>query len=204
MGAGPKYWVAPPGTWPGRCSPVGENARRRTYWRKGRSWERPTVLWNYVRKRGDGGAFRLGGRGRGWSSSRNWAGARLKTQGVASEQHEVRARSPIPGMLRCARAWRLPHRGIGPSSPSFSRVPVALSSSQGGTEPRSVKGAGVGGLPSPLPLHSGPGGSFSSAWARSLPRPLPKRLSQLAQTLRSSLFLPSGRCRFPTSFWTGR
>uniref|UniRef100_A0A8D1YWP4 sn-1-specific diacylglycerol lipase ABHD11 n=2 Tax=Sus scrofa TaxID=9823 RepID=A0A8D1YWP4_PIG len=49
-----------------------------------------------------------------------------------------RARSPIPGMLRCARAWRLPHRGIGPSSPSFSRVPVALSSSQGGTEPRPV------------------------------------------------------------------
>ncbi|XP_047635825.1 protein ABHD11 [Phacochoerus africanus] len=41
-------------------------------------------------------------------------------------------------MLRWARAWKLPHRGIGPSSPSFSRVPVALSSSQGGTEPRPV------------------------------------------------------------------
>lgn len=43
-------------------------------------------------------------------------------------------------MLRWASAWRLPHRGLGPSSPSFSRVPVAPSSSQGGTEPRSVKG----------------------------------------------------------------
>ncbi|XP_059978747.1 protein ABHD11 isoform X1 [Lagenorhynchus albirostris] len=41
-------------------------------------------------------------------------------------------------MLRWASAWRLPHRGLGPSSPSFSRVPVAPSSSQGGTEPRPV------------------------------------------------------------------
>ncbi|XP_059753499.1 protein ABHD11 isoform X1 [Balaenoptera ricei] len=41
-------------------------------------------------------------------------------------------------MLRWARAWRLPRRGLGPSSPSFSRVPVAPSSSQGGTEPRPV------------------------------------------------------------------
>ncbi|XP_028023494.2 protein ABHD11 isoform X3 [Balaenoptera acutorostrata] len=41
-------------------------------------------------------------------------------------------------MLRWARAWRLPCRGLDPSSPSFSRVPVAPSSSQGGTEPRPV------------------------------------------------------------------
>ncbi|XP_054946762.1 sn-1-specific diacylglycerol lipase ABHD11 isoform X3 [Physeter macrocephalus] len=41
-------------------------------------------------------------------------------------------------MLRWARAWRLPHRSLGPSSPSFSRVPVAPSSSQGDTEPRPV------------------------------------------------------------------
>ncbi|XP_029075218.1 protein ABHD11 isoform X2 [Monodon monoceros] len=41
-------------------------------------------------------------------------------------------------MLRWASAWRHPHRGLGPSSPSFSRVPVAPSSSQGGTEPRPV------------------------------------------------------------------
>nr|XP_031288591.1 protein ABHD11 isoform X3 [Camelus dromedarius] len=44
-------------------------------------------------------------------------------------------------MLCWARAWRLLRRGLGPSTPSFSRVPVAPSSSQSGAEPRSVKGA---------------------------------------------------------------
>ncbi|XP_040116962.1 protein ABHD11 isoform X3 [Oryx dammah] len=39
-------------------------------------------------------------------------------------------------MLRWTRAWPLPYRGIGLSSSSFSRLPIALSSSQGGTEPR--------------------------------------------------------------------
>lgn len=42
-------------------------------------------------------------------------------------------------MLRWARAWRLPLRGLGPSSLSFSRVPVAPSSSgRSGAEQRSV------------------------------------------------------------------
>ncbi|XP_057605195.1 protein ABHD11 isoform X4 [Hippopotamus amphibius kiboko] len=41
-------------------------------------------------------------------------------------------------MLSWARAWRLPHRGLGSSSPSFSRVPVAPSSSHGGTQARPV------------------------------------------------------------------
>uniref|UniRef100_A0A8C3WUM7 sn-1-specific diacylglycerol lipase ABHD11 n=1 Tax=Catagonus wagneri TaxID=51154 RepID=A0A8C3WUM7_9CETA len=41
-------------------------------------------------------------------------------------------------MLRWARAWRFPLSGLGPSSSSFSRVPVALSSSQGSKEPRPV------------------------------------------------------------------
>uniref|UniRef100_A0A8C9E8X5 sn-1-specific diacylglycerol lipase ABHD11 n=1 Tax=Phocoena sinus TaxID=42100 RepID=A0A8C9E8X5_PHOSS len=50
----------------------------------------------------------------------------------------VRAGKEIWEMLRWASAWRHPHRGLGPSSPSFSRVPVAPSSSQGGTDPRPV------------------------------------------------------------------
>ncbi|XP_039099402.1 protein ABHD11 isoform X2 [Hyaena hyaena] len=42
-------------------------------------------------------------------------------------------------MLRWAHSWRLPLRGLGPSSLSFSRVPVAPSSSgRSGTERRSV------------------------------------------------------------------
>ncbi|XP_055417531.1 sn-1-specific diacylglycerol lipase ABHD11 isoform X2 [Bubalus kerabau] len=41
-------------------------------------------------------------------------------------------------MLRWARAWTVPYKGIGPSNSSFSRLPVAPSSSQGGTEPRPV------------------------------------------------------------------
>ncbi|XP_045642145.1 protein ABHD11 isoform X2 [Ursus americanus] len=42
-------------------------------------------------------------------------------------------------MLRWTRAWRLPLRGLGPYSLSFSRVPVAPSSSgRSGAEPRSV------------------------------------------------------------------
>ncbi|KAI5764008.1 unnamed protein product [Gulo gulo] len=42
-------------------------------------------------------------------------------------------------MLRWTRSWRLPLRGLGPCSLSFSRVPVAPSSSGGsGAEPRSV------------------------------------------------------------------
>ncbi|XP_045316033.1 protein ABHD11 [Leopardus geoffroyi] len=42
-------------------------------------------------------------------------------------------------MLRWARAWRLPLRGLGPSSLSASRVPLAPSSSgRSGTERRSV------------------------------------------------------------------
>ncbi|CAI9173136.1 unnamed protein product [Rangifer tarandus platyrhynchus] len=36
------------------------------------------------------------------------------------------------------RAWTLPYRGLGPSSSSFSRLPIACGSSQGGTEPRPV------------------------------------------------------------------
>ncbi|XP_032110851.1 protein ABHD11 isoform X2 [Sapajus apella] len=41
-------------------------------------------------------------------------------------------------MLRWTRAWMLPHGGLGFSSPSFTRVPVAPSSSggRGGAEPR--------------------------------------------------------------------
>ncbi|XP_074246381.1 sn-1-specific diacylglycerol lipase ABHD11 isoform X1 [Saimiri boliviensis] len=41
-------------------------------------------------------------------------------------------------MLRWTRAWRLPHAGLGFSSPSFTRVPVTPSSSRGrgGAEPR--------------------------------------------------------------------
>uniref|UniRef100_A0A8D2JRE1 sn-1-specific diacylglycerol lipase ABHD11 n=1 Tax=Sciurus vulgaris TaxID=55149 RepID=A0A8D2JRE1_SCIVU len=46
------------------------------------------------------------------------------------------------GMLCWARACRLPHGALGPFAPSFSRVPVALSSSSG---QREVK-------PRPLPL----------------------------------------------------
>ncbi|XP_010979068.3 sn-1-specific diacylglycerol lipase ABHD11 isoform X1 [Camelus dromedarius] len=42
-------------------------------------------------------------------------------------------------MLCWARAWRLLRRGLGPSTPSFSRVPVAPSSSQSGAEPRPVR-----------------------------------------------------------------
>ncbi|XP_012597683.1 sn-1-specific diacylglycerol lipase ABHD11 isoform X1 [Microcebus murinus] len=45
-------------------------------------------------------------------------------------------------MLRWARAWRLPHGGLGPPSSSFSRVPVAPSSS----------GSREGADPRPLPL----------------------------------------------------
>ncbi|XP_032728321.1 protein ABHD11 isoform X1 [Lontra canadensis] len=42
-------------------------------------------------------------------------------------------------MLRWTRSWRLPLRGLGPCSLSFSRVPVAPSSSgRSGAEPRSV------------------------------------------------------------------
>ncbi|XP_044791608.1 protein ABHD11 isoform X2 [Bubalus bubalis] len=41
-------------------------------------------------------------------------------------------------MLRWTRAWTVPYKGIGPSNSSFSRLPVAPSSSQGGTEPRPV------------------------------------------------------------------
>ncbi|XP_046523455.1 protein ABHD11 isoform X1 [Equus quagga] len=42
-------------------------------------------------------------------------------------------------MLRWARAWGLPRRGLRPCSPSFSTGPVAPSSSgRGGAEPRSV------------------------------------------------------------------
>ncbi|XP_045850300.1 protein ABHD11 isoform X2 [Meles meles] len=42
-------------------------------------------------------------------------------------------------MLRGTRSWRLPLRGLGPCSLSFSRVPVAPSSSgRSGAEPRSV------------------------------------------------------------------
>uniref|UniRef100_A0A8C8YD23 sn-1-specific diacylglycerol lipase ABHD11 n=1 Tax=Panthera leo TaxID=9689 RepID=A0A8C8YD23_PANLE len=45
----------------------------------------------------------------------------------------------FPGMLRWARAWRLPLRGLGPSSLSAPRVPLAPSSSgRSGTERRSV------------------------------------------------------------------
>ncbi|XP_065780892.1 sn-1-specific diacylglycerol lipase ABHD11 isoform X2 [Muntiacus reevesi] len=41
-------------------------------------------------------------------------------------------------MVGWRRAWTLPYRGLGPSSSSFSRLPIASSSSQGGTEPRPV------------------------------------------------------------------
>ncbi|XP_022357556.1 protein ABHD11 isoform X4 [Enhydra lutris kenyoni] len=42
-------------------------------------------------------------------------------------------------MLRWTRSWRLPLRGLGPCSLSFSRVPVAPSSSgRSGAEPRSL------------------------------------------------------------------
>ncbi|EFB20406.1 hypothetical protein PANDA_012680, partial [Ailuropoda melanoleuca] len=45
----------------------------------------------------------------------------------------------LQGMLRWTRAWRLPLRGLGPYSLSFSRVPVApISSGRSGAEPRSV------------------------------------------------------------------
>ncbi|XP_012584301.1 PREDICTED: alpha/beta hydrolase domain-containing protein 11 [Condylura cristata] len=43
-------------------------------------------------------------------------------------------------MLCWARSWRRPHRGLASSSPSFSKVPVALSSSdRGGAESRPVQ-----------------------------------------------------------------
>uniref|UniRef100_A0A3Q1N0A8 sn-1-specific diacylglycerol lipase ABHD11 n=2 Tax=Bos TaxID=9903 RepID=A0A3Q1N0A8_BOVIN len=42
-------------------------------------------------------------------------------------------------MLRWTRAWTAPYRGIGLSNSSFSRLPIAPSSSQGGTEPRPVR-----------------------------------------------------------------
>ncbi|XP_037362719.1 protein ABHD11 isoform X1 [Talpa occidentalis] len=42
-------------------------------------------------------------------------------------------------MLRGARSWRLPHRGLGSSSPSLAKVPVARSSSgRGGAQLRPV------------------------------------------------------------------
>ncbi|KAF4015820.1 hypothetical protein G4228_007020, partial [Cervus hanglu yarkandensis] len=41
-------------------------------------------------------------------------------------------------MVGWTRAWMLTYRGLGPSSSSFSRLPIASSSSQGGTEPRPV------------------------------------------------------------------
>ena len=41
-------------------------------------------------------------------------------------------------MVGWSRAWTLPYRGLGPSSSSFSRLPIARGSSQGGTEPRPV------------------------------------------------------------------
>lgn len=80
-------------------------------------------------------------------------------------------------MLRWTRAWTLPCRGIGPSSSSFSRLPIAPSSSQGGTEPRSVKGVPWEAVPrSSLPRLPLP--SVCPSWLRFLrlgppsPRPL--------------------------------
>ncbi|KAL0605562.1 Protein ABHD11 [Plecturocebus cupreus] len=63
-------------------------------------------------------------------------------------------------MLCWTRAWRLPHPGLGLSSPSFTRVPVALRSSggPGGAEPRPLPLSyrlldGEAGLPAVVFLH---------------------------------------------------
>lgn len=58
---------------------------------------------------------------------------------------------PAVGMLRWARAWRVPRGKLGASSPRRSAVPVTFSSSrssgQGNADPRSVKDTGEGGPP---------------------------------------------------------
>ncbi|KAF5928761.1 hypothetical protein HPG69_006345 [Diceros bicornis minor] len=158
-----------------------------------------TRLWDYVRKRERRREFRGTGGERaelqsergGRRSERTGRGARC----AAVPEHAPLgprlgappqgARSPLSQLLWGARRAQQQQR------PRRRRAEVS-------------QGRMVGGRPSLLALLSGPRRPHLLRLGPPPPGLPPKPLRPPAQTLPRSLLLPPGRCRFPTSFWTGR
>lgn len=97
-------------------------------------------------------------------------------------------------MLRWTRAWTAPYRGIGLSNSSFSRLPIAPSSSQGGTEPRSVKGVRWEAVPRSSPRDPPPP-RVCPSWLRflRLGPPSPRPLASPAGSDTSPTLVPPAR-----------
>ena len=116
-----------------------------TYWRKGRDWRGIDFSGIKQGNLSKGGKFRDSGRGERAELQWELGGTQQRRKAGLGHRKCLRGvclGKRLPGMLSWASTWRLLCRGLEHSRASFSRVPVAPSSSgRGGAEPRSVKGA---------------------------------------------------------------